>query len=72
MHVIFGTLIFSRLLFVGVKDAAGIIFRHIAGVAVCRVILMYELVGLREKCAAIDGENLWESTEVSNKLAMYF
>ncbi|KAH7142796.1 hypothetical protein B0J13DRAFT_50892 [Dactylonectria estremocensis] len=48
LHLVFGTLIFSGMLFVGSKDALGVVGRYIAGAAVCRVILMYELAGLRE------------------------
>lgn len=55
LHVVFGTLVFSGTLFVGTKDALGIVGRYIAGVAVCRIILMYELAGLRESCVSIDG-----------------
>ncbi|EEU36248.1 uncharacterized protein NECHADRAFT_52892 [Fusarium vanettenii 77-13-4] len=55
LHVVFGTLVFSGTLFVGTKEALGIVGRYIAGVAVCRIILMYELAGLRESCVSIDG-----------------
>ncbi|RSL62987.1 hypothetical protein CEP53_004577 [Fusarium sp. AF-6] len=57
LHVVFGTLVFSGTLFVGTKDALGIVGRYIAGVAFCRIILMYELAGLRESCGSIDGED---------------
>ncbi|RBR22214.1 hypothetical protein FVER53590_25851 [Fusarium verticillioides] len=56
LHILFGTLIFSGMLFVGTKDALLIAGRYIAGVAICRVILMYELAGLRQSCDEIDGE----------------
>ncbi|KAI8711385.1 hypothetical protein NCS52_01401700 [Fusarium sp. LHS14.1] len=55
LHVVFGTLVFSGTLFVGTKDALGIVGRYIAGVAVSRIILMYELAGLRDSCFSIDG-----------------
>lgn len=58
LHVVFGTLIFSSLLFVGIKDALSIVGRYMASVALCRVILMYELAGLRERCITIDGEEV--------------
>ncbi|KAL2672174.1 hypothetical protein Neosp_012874 [[Neocosmospora] mangrovei] len=58
LHVVFGTLVFSGTLFVGTKDALGIVGRYIAGVAVCRIILMYELAGLRESCVFIDDEEI--------------
>ncbi|KAG5789268.1 hypothetical protein H9Q69_011665 [Fusarium xylarioides] len=54
LHILFGTLVFSGMLFVGTKDALMIVGRYIAGVAICRVILMYELAGLRQSCVEID------------------
>lgn len=47
IHVIFGTLAFSSMQFISVKDAFGVIGRYTASVIVCRVIVMYELSGLR-------------------------
>lgn len=58
LHLVFGTLVFSGTLFVGTKDALRIVGRYIAGVAVCRIVLMYELAGLRESCHSIDGVKL--------------
>lgn len=55
LHILFGTLVFSGMLFVGTKDALMIVGRYIAGVAICRVILMYELAGLRQSCVDVDG-----------------
>jgi hypothetical protein len=46
-HVIFGTLAFSSMQFISVKDAFGVIGRYTASVTICRVVLMYELSGLR-------------------------
>ncbi len=46
-HVIFGTLAFSSMQFISVRDAFGVIGRYTASVTVCRVVLMYELSGLR-------------------------
>lgn len=46
-HVIFGTLAFSSCQFISVRDAFGVIGRYTASVTVCRVVLMYELSGLR-------------------------
>lgn len=64
LHVVFGTLVFSGTLFVGTKDALGIVGRYIAGVAVCRIVLMYELAGLRESCVSIDGKNPRGDTQI--------
>ncbi|KAK4129783.1 hypothetical protein N657DRAFT_640456 [Parathielavia appendiculata] len=46
-HVIFGTLAFSSMQFISVRDAFGVIGRFTASVTICRVVLMYELSGLR-------------------------
>ncbi|UPK91128.1 hypothetical protein LCI18_002063 [Fusarium solani-melongenae] len=56
LHVVFGTLVFAGMLFVGLQDAMSIVGRYIIPVVVCRVILMYELAGVRESWATMDGE----------------
>ncbi|KAK0668649.1 hypothetical protein QBC41DRAFT_321470 [Cercophora samala] len=53
LHIIFGTLIFASTVFVGVEDALSIVGRYMASVSVCRIILMYELAGLRESFASV-------------------
>jgi hypothetical protein len=63
VHVVFSTLVFSSLLYVGPKDALSIVGRYIAGVVVCRIILMYELAGLGQKLLTIDGEKGKEETD---------
>lgn len=47
-HILFGTVIFSSLLFVGPNDAMTVVARYMGSVIVCRVVLMYELSGLRD------------------------
>jgi hypothetical protein len=47
LHLIFGTITFSSLLFISVDDALGILGRFMASVLVCRMILVYELSHLR-------------------------
>ncbi|EHK20729.1 uncharacterized protein TRIVIDRAFT_119076, partial [Trichoderma virens Gv29-8] len=47
MHFIFGTLLFSSILFVSVRDSLPIVGRFLASVFVCRLVLMYELARLR-------------------------
>ena len=49
VHIIFGTTIFSSMLFVSIDDGCIIIVRLMASVVVCRVILTYELAILRGK-----------------------
>lgn len=55
-HVIFGTLAFSSMQFISVRDAFGVIGRYTASVTICRVILMYELSGLRSSVDGSGGE----------------
>ena len=41
--------------FISVRDAFGVIGRYTASVTICRVVLMYELSGLR---SSVDGSNM--------------
>jgi len=47
-HVLYGTLTFSSMLFISVKDSLAVIGRLMASVISCRVVLMYELAALRD------------------------
>jgi hypothetical protein len=49
IHIIFGSLLFSGLLFIGPRDALLVIFRYVASVLVCRIIVMFELAGMRDR-----------------------
>lgn len=49
MHITFGSLLLSGLLFIGPRDALGVIGRYMASVLVCRAVLMFELAGLRAR-----------------------
>jgi hypothetical protein len=46
-HVLFGTLLFSAILFVSVGDAVVLIFRYMASIVACKVVINYELAVLR-------------------------
>jgi hypothetical protein len=46
-HVISGTLVFSSMLFISVRDSVTVIARYMASALLCRVILMYKLSLLR-------------------------
>lgn len=46
-HVIYGTLTFSSMLFISVKNSLVVIARYFFSVICCRVVLMYELAALR-------------------------
>ena len=45
--IIIGSLVFSSLLFVSTEDAIGVAVRFLGSTLVCRIILSYELVGMR-------------------------
>ncbi|OAL32871.1 hypothetical protein AYO20_07662 [Fonsecaea nubica] len=48
LHIVYGTLVFSSLIFISTSDATAVVGRYLASTLVCRVIVMYELSGLRE------------------------
>lgn len=53
LHVIYGTLVLSSLYFIGTRDAVYVVGRFMASVLACRIIVMYEIAGLRERCQGI-------------------
>jgi hypothetical protein len=48
LHMVFGTLVFSGTLFISVQDSLTVVFRYFISALVCRIILMYELAGMRQ------------------------
>lgn len=67
-HIIFGTLIFSGMNFVGPRDAMQVLDRYMGSILGCRIVLMYELSlirtfyseGLRDEATAGDCKKLCE------------
>ncbi|KAB8273842.1 hypothetical protein BDV30DRAFT_238369 [Aspergillus minisclerotigenes] len=53
LHLIYGTLTFSSIVFISTQDALGVVARYLASTIICRVILMFEIHGMR---MAIQGE----------------
>ncbi|KAI0156557.1 hypothetical protein GGR57DRAFT_84851 [Xylariaceae sp. FL1272] len=49
IHILFGSLLFSGLLFIGPQDALLVIFRYILSVLACRILVIYELAGMRQQ-----------------------
>jgi hypothetical protein len=47
VHILFGTLVLSSLLFIGVIQALSVEAQYIGSALVCRLIIMFELAGLR-------------------------
>ena len=52
IHILYGTVMFSSVLFVSVRDALFVIARFGASVLCCQAIVSYELAGLRHIYAA--------------------
>ena len=48
VHVVFGSLILSSLIFIGFHDTLWILFRLVGSALVCRGILMFELAGVKK------------------------
>jgi hypothetical protein len=48
-HIVFGTVTFSSVLFISVRDSVAIMYRFMASVLVCRMVLTYELAILRDQ-----------------------
>jgi hypothetical protein len=45
-QIVFGTAVFSSLLYIGIKDAAVLFFRHAASAFFCRIITYFEVGGM--------------------------
>lgn len=49
LHLLFGTTVFSSLMFIGVLDALQVIARYIGSGVVCRIIVNWELAAMRAR-----------------------
>jgi len=63
LHIMFGTLVFSSILFISTRDAAFVVLRFVLSAVICRAVLMLELSGMRE-CVVVEKreDELAEST----------
>lgn len=57
LHVVFGTLTFSSMIFIGTIDALAIVSRFFVSTLICRIVIRYELAGLRDVCVDISSAN---------------
>ncbi|KAI2631597.1 hypothetical protein GGS21DRAFT_491497 [Xylaria nigripes] len=48
IHIIFGSLVLSSLLFIGPQDALIVVVRYVVSVLACRAIVAFELAGMRQ------------------------
>jgi len=46
-HIAFGTAVFSGVIYIRVRDAAKLILRYLASGSICRLVLYFELGGMR-------------------------
>ncbi|KAI0970957.1 hypothetical protein F4678DRAFT_462091 [Xylaria arbuscula] len=49
IHILFGSLVLSGLLFIGPSDALVVIVRYVASVLACRILVTFELSGMRHR-----------------------
>lgn len=47
LHIIFGTVVFSSMLFISTQDALIVVGRYLASALICRIVLMFEVSGMR-------------------------
>lgn len=52
-HVIYGTIVYSSLYFIGPRDALMVVIRFMTSVLACRIVCMFEIAGLRENTKEI-------------------
>ncbi|KAF2174724.1 hypothetical protein K469DRAFT_704846 [Zopfia rhizophila CBS 207.26] len=64
-HIIYGTIMFSSMLFISAEDAVIIIFRLMASVMICRIVLTYELANLRRVVKGIERKTIVEDTDAT-------
>jgi hypothetical protein len=48
LHIVFGTLVLAGTLFITPQDALCVVARYLASTILCKTVLMYEIVGMRE------------------------
>ena len=64
VHIIFGTLVFSSLLFITTLDAVTVVFQFLGSTIICRAILMFELSGMRSQVKVREEDGRNRSTDV--------
>jgi hypothetical protein len=67
-HVIYGTLLFSGVLFISARDSCWVIARYMGSVVACRIVLTYELAALREVVKNIKAENQGKESQSQSLL----
>lgn len=47
LHIVYGTLVFSSILFISTQDSVTVVARYFGSALICRIVLVYELSGMR-------------------------
>ncbi|KFY48430.1 hypothetical protein V495_01344 [Pseudogymnoascus sp. VKM F-4514 (FW-929)] len=47
LHIMYGTLVFSSILFISAQDAIKVAARYLCSTLICRIILKFEIIGMR-------------------------
>lgn len=72
IHILFGSLVLSGLLFIGPRDALIVIFRYVVSVLICRILVMFELAGIRQNYVPEDDRRgSLEVVDIKNKGIKY-
>jgi hypothetical protein len=69
-HIIYGTILFSSMLFISVLDAISVIGRLMASVIVCRIVLSYELVNLQSIVKKVKKEKVTDDSDATAVMEM--
>ncbi|KAF1810847.1 hypothetical protein P152DRAFT_460138 [Eremomyces bilateralis CBS 781.70] len=69
-HIVYGTILFSSMLFISVEDAISVIARLMGSVIVCRIVLSYELVNLQSIVKEIKKERIADITDATAEREM--
>ena len=77
LHIVYGTLVFSSILFISTGDAVMVVSRYLSSTLVCRTIVMFELSGLRQvldhqKRVSRSGHEFTPMEEIHGKMPLSY
>ncbi|KAI1274488.1 hypothetical protein F5Y07DRAFT_215382 [Xylaria sp. FL0933] len=73
VHILFGSLVLSGLLFIGPGDALMVIIRYVLSVLSCRILVAFELSGIRHRYIPESDEiSSIEVVEIEDKTVRYW
>lgn len=66
MHITYGVLMLSSLLFISVQDALSVVGRYFVSALVCRALVAFELAGMSKASTVIEAVESEESEAVES------